>query len=197
MHNISTYETPYAHATVQRVFAPDVAARLAEWIADPRTWRACDLADPPLRSFYWPSEDPPAAVAALLTEELMTSLREQAQEAFGTRFTERFAVSANRYTAGQGIKIHNDFFPDPAAHRHFFTHRLIAYLSPGADPAGGGLLGIFERDDPASRQRTIVPEFNSGVLMAMGPHSYHAVSIVKRDTRYSLGFSYVNAHGGY
>jgi 2OG-Fe(II) oxygenase superfamily len=197
MRAVSTFEAPYPHGVVEQVLADEVAEGLADWIADPATWLACDQADPPRRSFYWSSHGAPAPVADLLTVPLMAQLRMEAQEAFGKRFAEDFPVSANRYPAGQGIRIHNDYFPDPAAHRHFFTHRLIIYLSRDVDPGNGGLLGIFEQDDPATQVRTIVPGFNAGTLMAMGPHSHHAVSTVRTGVRYSLGFSFTNTHGGY
>ncbi|GLZ77485.1 hypothetical protein Afil01_22920 [Actinorhabdospora filicis] len=197
MESATLFRTPFPHGTVRGVFPEDVARELAMWIGDERTWRDCDREDPPRRSFYWTSTAAPPAIAGLLTPALMRSLREQAEEIFGKSFERDFPVSANRYPVGHGIKIHNDYFPDPAAHRYFFTHRLIVYLSPDTDADSGGLLGIFERDDPGTRIRTIVPAFNAGSLMAMGPGSFHAVSAVKTGVRYSIGFSFTNITGRY
>lgn len=193
----TVFDSPFPHGVVEGVFSSDVASGLADWIGAPRTWQDCDQADPPRRSFYWTADDPPPVIAHLLTGDRAQSLRAQVEELFHTEFDRDFPVSANRYPVGHGIKIHNDYFPEPGSHPYFFTHRLIAYLSPEADAGSGGLLGIFERDVADARVRTIVPTFNSGSLMAMGPESFHAVSVVKAAVRYSIGFSFTNVTGRY
>ncbi|GAB1690083.1 hypothetical protein KRM28CT15_18860 [Krasilnikovia sp. M28-CT-15] len=191
------FDQPFPHGLVQDVFSPEVAKSLAEWIRATRTWQECDRAAPPRRAFYWNADGAPDAIAGTLTPGLMLSLRERVEGLFRARFKREFSVSANRYPAGHGIKIHNDYFPDPDAHPFFFTHRLIAYLSPGVDAGSGGLLGIFAGEAPEDRVRTIVPSFNSGSVMAMGPASFHAVSNVRAGVRYSIGFSFTNATGTY
>jgi hypothetical protein len=197
MTGASMFDQPFQHGTIQQVFNIETARALSEWIGAASTWKECDSAVPARRTFYWNSDGAPGPIRDTLTPGLMQSLRDRVEELFGRRFSTTFTVSANRYSAGHGIKIHNDYFPAPGSHPFFFTHRLIVYLSPGGDASSGGLLGIFAGDKPQDRVRTIVPTFNSASVMAMGPRSFHAVSAVRAGTRYSIGFSFTNTTGGY
>jgi 2-oxoglutarate-Fe(II)-dependent oxygenase superfamily protein len=196
MHGIRMYQEPFPHGTVEKVYAAPDAALLRDWIAQSSTWRECDAADPPRRGIFFDSEHVLPGLDAVLSRDFLDGLHAQIEEIFGVRLKPRFTISANRYLPGEGIKIHNDFFPDPS-HRHFFTHRLVTYLSADLEPDAGGKLGIFADDTAGSMVRVITPTLNSGSLMAMGPKSYHAVSTLRAGVRFSLVFSFCDTSGNY
>jgi hypothetical protein len=189
--------SPFPHCTFNKVFSHQVACGLSRCLADRDDWSYRSEPHNRVRTCHWRPDNLPPAIAALLTREVLDELAEGVQNMFGEVFAEKFFVTANKQIPGDGSKVHNDYFADHLDHPFFFTHRLIVYLSPDEAAGRGGVLGLFGSEDPKDLQRIITPRFNTGVAMAMGPRSFHAVSAITAGTRYSLCFSFTNADHRY
>jgi hypothetical protein len=194
--DVDRREQPFPHCTADRVFPAELARELSEVLDDRSDWSYLEEAHYRTHTRHWWADELPPAISPLLTDDVLGELVSSMETAFDESFAGRFTVTANKQSRGHGSRVHNDHFPDPD-HPYFFTHRLIVYLTPDDRAAGGGQLGLFGSADPGDLRRLITPVFNSGVAMAMGPRSFHAVSTITAGTRYSLCLSFTNADRRY
>jgi Rps23 Pro-64 3,4-dihydroxylase Tpa1-like proline 4-hydroxylase len=93
-------------------------------------------------------------------------------------------VGAHRLTAGQTIRIHNDYIGDQE------THRLLIQLNDGWSVERGGLLMLFEDDKPESVKSMVMPTHGSGFAFEISSCSYHAVSSIRDGERYTLVYTF-------
>ena len=190
-------ETPFAHCTFGSVFSEDTARGLSGLLAERDDWSYRSEPHYRVRTCHWRPADLPPAMAALLTREVLNGLASRLEDVFGEVFDPDFFVTANKQVPGDGSLVHNDYFEDRSDHPYFFTHRLIVYLSPDGRAGRGGVLGLFGSELPSDLRHVVEPRFNTGIAMAMGPCSFHAVSAIIEGTRYSLCFSFTNADHRY
>jgi hypothetical protein len=93
-------------------------------------------------------------------------------------------VTAHCLTAGQVIRIHNDYISEAE------THRLLIQLNGGWRADMGGLLMLFARDVVESVTDVLMPSHGSGFAFEISPSSFHAVSEIKSGERYTLVYTF-------
>ena len=176
---------PFPHCRIEEILGPGEADGALRWLRDEAPWALR------VESFYEQHE------FSLLTTELGPGLAELARPAFVAavrgELEERFVVegglelvevSAHRLTAGQTIRIHNDFIEGRE------THRLLIQLNEGWAPERGGLLMLFAGEAPESVRHVLLPTHASGFAFEISPVSFHAVSSIRDGERYTLVYTF-------
>lgn len=181
----SASSDPFPHFRVAGILAAAAADRALDWLRHRAPWTLR------VESFYEQHE------FSLLSTELGPGIADLASPAFveavRTELRGRFDldgdlelvdVSAHRLTAGQTIRIHNDFIGDAE------THRLLIQLNDGWEAERGGLLMLFAGEAPESLRHVVMPTHASGFAFEISPVSYHAVSSIKAGERYTLVYTF-------
>ena len=93
-------------------------------------------------------------------------------------------MTAHRLTAGQRIRIHNDYIEKGE------THRLIVQLNRGWTPGDGGHLMLFGSGRPEDVRVVLAPLSRQALVFEISHGSHHAVSEVVHGERYSIVYSF-------
>lgn len=194
MITLDRSDVPFKHAATTNAIAPEAADALRTAVATFDDWKpaSADFYRNSLRHFT--EDDVPTQLTGLVTTELTRQVREGVECAFDVSLAPGALMMLNRFEAGEGTLVHNDYIED-VNHRYFFTHRALLYLNNAWDPSMGGVLGIFDAPYASTPVATIEPHHNSMSAMAMGPVSYHAVSAQRGPARYSVVWSFRTADG--
>jgi hypothetical protein len=177
---------PFPHLTSGSLLDPLTAGSLLEWLEREADWELvaesfycsylCINRRAALRSQAGP---------ALAPDALLTTV-EGLQERIGVEFeTRRVQVGAHKYLPGQSVGIHTD---EPVGGSE--THRLVLHLTRSFEAAHGGKLEFFRSRDEESPRRAFPPVHNSAVAFELSDRSFHRVSRIARDVRYSVVCSF-------
>ena len=109
------------------------------------------------------------------------------EDKFNAVIGRRFEIKVTKMQRGQAVGIHNDS-PDGARGRTE-GYRLLYYPNRRYTDSNGGHL-FFLASDRGPVIAGVRPIFNSGLLMRLSDHSYHAVSRVTRGVRYTVAVLY-------
>lgn len=183
--------SPFPHARIPAILPADVADAALVWLRDDAPWTLR------VEDFYEQHElslmdlDLPPQVACLTSDGFLSELRRRLPSLLGTEDDiDLVDVSAHRLTAGQRIRIHNDFLGDEE------THRLLVQLNAGWTAENGGLLMIFERDTPESVRHIVMPTHASGFAFEISPASFHAVSAIRDGERFTVVYTFRRRDAG-
>ncbi len=125
-----------------------------------------------------------ATVRHLACPETLSSLRDRMSRCFRQPLSDHVDVTAHKLTAGQTIRIHNDFILGGE------SHRLLLQLNRGWEPRHGGYLMLFGGPEPETVNKIIEPQHGSVQAFAISPKSYHAVSTVHGGERFTVVYSF-------
>jgi len=180
-----TSSTPFPHVCVPAILTTEVADRILCWLKNSAPWTLR------VESFYEQHEfsllatNLESEVAELISPTFIEQVRQELQTRFAIRGGLTLVdVAAHRLTAGQTIRIHNDYLGDNE------THRLLIQLNDGWNSDRGGLLMLFSDSTPESLKRVVMPTHTSGFAFEISPTSYHAVSSIKDGERYTLVYTF-------
>ena len=174
---------PFTHALVLDSIDAETLLACNGWFSDNAPWRLAktdfyeqyefDLRDAQHR-----------LVSSLSGTTTVSKIIGEMEHLFECRFTDDFSVTAHKLVNGQQIGIHNDWIEGQE------THRLVIHLGHWKTAADGGLLTVFAGPAAADAVRLIKPIPRSGFAFQISPISYHAVSTVHNESRYSLVYSF-------
>ena len=85
------------------------------------------------------------------------------EEVFARNFEEPISVVAHKLLEGQRIGVHNDHLVGKE------SHRLVVQLNRGLSDDDGGILMLFNSDDPADISRVMRPVHVSGFAFEISP----------------------------
>lgn len=175
-------QEPFRYATLSDCLSSDTGNAILAWFEDGAPWRL-RRAD-----FYEQYEfscwDSTSSVATFLTSpEVLDLLRSSMANIFGQEFEEAVNVVCHRLLPGQRIGIHNDYLVGEE------SHRLVIQLNRGLSDADGGVLMLFNSDEPTDIHKLLRPVHLTGLAFEISAKSYHAVSEVYRGARYTIVFS--------
>lgn len=181
--DVALRAVPFAHAVIPDCLDQGVAERILRWFETSAPWRLVET------DFYEQYEfsffDCATDEARLLTNERVVSgLRKAMGAVFGTRFGSEVAIVAHKLLPGQHIGIHNDHLDDGE------THRLTVQLNRGLVDDDGGFFMTFSSGDPRDVHEVHRPIHRSAVLFAISANSYHAVSRMHGNVRYTIVLSF-------
>lgn len=176
-------EEPFRYALASDCLRPNAGEALLGWLEGDAPWKLT-VAD-----FYEQYEfslrDSEASVAAMFTDAaLLHELRAEMSRLFGKRFSKRVTVVAHRLDPGQRIAIHNDYLCGEE------THRLVVQANRGLADSDGGFLMLFNSGDAHDVHRVLRPAHLSGLAFEISARSFHAVSRMHSNLRYTLVFSF-------
>ena len=174
---------PFEHFLSQATLPNGGAAWLA-WLEKEAPWELT------VTEFYEQYEfsllDAPLcpSLKCLVAPEALSALKYQMLKYFGQPFSERVDVTAHKLVPKQTIRLHNDYLSGGE------SHRLLLQLNEGWKPDHGGYLMFFQGPEPEMASNVIEPLSGSVQAFAISPRSYHAVSTVHADRRFTIVYSF-------
>ena len=179
---------PFPHIELTGVISADMADAALTWLEQDYLWRLRVEDFYEQHEFSLLSSPPPPALAVLTGPELILQMGKWLRETFAVAGNlELVDVSAHRLTAGQTIRIHNDYLGGAE------THRVLIQLNRGWTQDLGGILLLFRDEDPQSLDRALLPVHGDGLAFEISPDSYHAVSTIHGGARYTLVYTWRTA----
>ena len=129
------------------------------------------------------------SLKCLVAPDTLAALTFQMLKHFGQPLAERVDVTAHKLIPRQTIRLHNDYIPGGE------SHRLLLQLNEGWHPANGGYLMFFQGPEPEMASNIIEPVSGSVQAFAISPRSYHAVSTVHAEKRFTIVYSFYRKIG--
>jgi hypothetical protein len=178
-----TAQSPFRYANFEECWSCDIGDRILDWFEDAAPWHVTQT------DFYEQSEfscwDSNSPVATFLTSHaVLLAVRTTMIRVFSKAFEKNVSVVCHRLRPPQKIGIHNDFLVGEE------THRMVIQLNRGLTDSDGGILMLFNSDDPSDIHRLLRPTHLSGFAFEISSTSNHAVSQVHGGERYSLIYSF-------
>lgn len=176
---------PFPHFSWDALIRPVDADAFLDWLERSAPWRLR------VENFYEQHEfslldtPPPTDLIGLVATETLALIAVELARLFelGRRLV-LVDVSAHRLTAGQTIRVHNDYLGQEE------THRLLIQFNRGWTVDNGGLLMLFGSDNAEDVRDALLPVHGSGFAFAISPESFHAVSTIRSGERYTLVYTF-------
>jgi len=178
------HNEPFPHISLPDLIAPDSAEAVLSWLRFDAPWRLKVTDFYEQHEFSLLAEQVPAECEFLVDPAFVAVLTGHLQPLFAAGSLHLVDIAAHRLTAGQTIRIHNDYLGGEE------THRLLVQFNTGWDDSNGGLLMLFGADDVSSLSRAIIPRHASGLGFEISPSSYHAVSTIHGGERYTIVYTF-------
>lgn len=175
---------PFPYSVVTQGLEPRDADDVLDWLESDAPWqlRIADFYEQ--HEFSFADVLVPRAVGQVFSVDALRNLRSHIETKFEADLDERIDITAHKLTAGQRIRIHNDFIPGEE------SHRLLIQLNRGWSDDNGGALVFFNSEDPRDVHRMLRPVHNTGVLFEISPSSLHAVTPISAGERFTLVLSF-------
>ena len=179
-------EVPFRYATFDQCLSPATAHHALRWFETAAPWNHVETDFYEQNEFScWDAEGPEAAF--LTSDRLVGGLREELEALFGCPLRPDATVVAHRLVPGHRIGIHNDHLEDGE------THRFVIQLNRGLSDTDGGFFMLFNSRDASDIHAIFRPTHLSGFAFEISPVSYHAISQMHSNVRYSIVYSFFGA----
>ena len=179
-----TEQAPFAHCGWSRPLSEADADRVLEWL-ERAPWRLRVEEFYEQHEFSLLSISPPPELAALVSEATIGKLANGLRRALEIDQPLTLVdIAAHRLTAGQTIRVHNDFIGSEE------THRLLLQFNRGWPLENGGLLMTFASERPEDVADAFVPLHGSAFAFEISPQSFHAVSTIRGGERFTLVYTF-------
>lgn len=162
-------------------------SQLIDWLERDAPWHLTRADFYEQHEFSFEDCDLPAAIAVIKSHSLIRYIQDCLSQSFSVKFDGRVDITAHRLTAGQVIKIHNDYIPGRE------THRLLIQLNRGWVPDQGGILILFSEANAQAATSFILPKTRSAFGFEISTKSLHAVSKIHSGSRFTLVYSFYAA----
>ena len=176
---------PFPHCGWDALISPGDADAVLDWLERDAPWHLR------VESFYEQHEfslldtPPPADLFQFVSAETIASVAIELERLFELdRHLTLVDVSAHRLSAGQTIRVHNDYLGSEE------THRLILQFNRGWTLDNGGLLMLFCSENAEDVHSVLRPVHGSGFAFGISPQSFHAVSTIRSGERYTLVYTF-------
>lgn len=179
---------PFPSIRTRAIVPEQIADDALAWLEGTAPWRLKRTDFYEQYEFSLLDHAPPPAIEGLISPAFVESIAERFQRSWNGPALELVGVTAHRLSAGQTIRIHNDFIgPDE-------THRLLIQLNRGWAADQGGYLMLFASAEPESASDVLLPEHRSAFGFPISPKSYHAVSTIHGGDRFTLVYTFREPH---
>jgi len=176
--NCTLEAEPFPHLFIHPVFDQHFANEALAWLEDIGTWHSNKKEFYDAESFRLGSVDIPTALRPLVSGLTLEHFRRIISKTFLLTPGTEVEVWANRIVPGKGVGLHNDMAAGEV--------RITIQLNKSWKLSNGGLLVLFSKPDVHDFQKMYLPLHNSAVVFPTTEVSYHAVSDVSQDVRYTL-----------
>lgn len=187
LSNRTQSSDPFPHFHLENAVLSSIESPLIEWLERDAPWHLTRADFYEQHEFSFEDCELPAALAGLKSPTLIRYIKDSMSQSFSTGFDGRVDITAHRLTAGQVIKIHNDFIPGRE------THRLLIQLNRSWVPDQGGLLILFSDPSAKAASKFILPKSRSAFGFEISTKSLHAVSKIHSGSRFTLVYSFYAA----
>ncbi|MEC3196184.1 2OG-Fe(II) oxygenase [Bacillus cereus] len=191
------YQDPYKHISVQKVLSPIHANEILNWLEHTDLFLRRNENNNKSNEFIVKDDNCPKDLRFLVSSKGLKFFKIQLEKLFQITFEDNFILSAVKHEPGDGTSIHSDYANIHERSQNFFTHRFLVYLNRQWSEEDGGMLGLFASKDSSSLIKVISPLHNTGIGIAFGKNSYHAVGKICNGNRYSLVFTLKSMDGCY
>ena len=175
---------PFPFSVVPDALCDDIEQATLVWFEQAAPWRLTEESFYSQHEFDMRDVELPSDIAQLAAGTTLARMRELISELFRRRLGTTVDVTAHRLTAGQRIRIHDDYLEGGE------THRLILQLNRGWTASDGGHLLLFGSGQPEDVRVILAPMSKQALLFEISRRSHHAVSEVVRGERYSIVYSF-------
>ena len=175
---------PFPFSVVPKVLRNDVEQATLSWFERAAPWNLTEESFYSQHEFDMRNIELPSDIAQLATDMTFAAMRELISELFQRRLRTTVDMIAHRLTAGQRIRIHDDYLEGGE------THRLILQLNRGWAAGDGGHLLLFGGREPEDVRVVLAPASKQALIFEISHRSHHAVSEVVRGERYSIVYSF-------
>lgn len=182
--NTLVFEKPFPYFVCQTALPSQLSSELLNWLEHDATWNLVETNFYEQYEFSFFDVQLPSKISFLVSPETISKIRCRVENLFSVKFEERVDFVAHKLVSGQRIRIHNDYIPNCE------THRLLVQLNRGWQDENGGMLMLFNSQNPNDVHKILRPMHNSSVGFAISPNSYHAVSTIHDGERFTLVFSF-------
>lgn len=178
-------EWPFTYFCVDDVLKRNYADALLHWFETTAPWQYVETGFYAQYEFSVLGQRIPDECAPCFSEEALKAVRRRVADGLKANIAGMPKVVAHRLDRGQGIGIHND--AEQARNR---MHRFVVQLNRIVDDRFGGHLGLFRSRNLNHVHRVIRPLHNSGLGFTSSPASWHAVSDVRKGSRFTLVYTF-------
>ncbi len=175
---------PFPFSVVQEALCNDVERATLSWFERAAPWNLTEESFYSQYEFDMRDVELPPDIAELASGKTVAAMRELISELFQRKLRSTVDMTAHQLTAGQRIRIHDDYLEGGE------THRLILQLNRGWAAGDGGHLLLFGGREPEDVRVVLAPVSKQALIFEISPRSHHAVSKVVRGERYSIVYSF-------
>lgn len=175
---------PFPFSVVPDALCDGVERATLSWFERAAPWSLTEESFYSQHEFDMRDVKLPSDVTQLAADTTVTALRDLISGLFRRRLRTTVDVIAHRLTAGQRIRIHDDYLEGGE------THRLVVQLNRGWTPGDGGQLLLFGGGQPEDVRVVLAPVSKQALIFEISRCSHHAVSEVARGERYSIVYSF-------
>lgn len=181
----SAAATPFPHASIPAILSSFEATAVLSWLTFGAPWRLRTETFYEQYEFSLLNADIPDEIQYLIAPHFIEALRSFLQVSVrAPNHLELVDVCAHKLISGQTIRLHNDFIGNEE------THRVLVQLNDGWSVENGGILMLFNSDQPEDVAGAFLPVHGSGFAFEISPRSFHAVSTIRSGERFTLVYTF-------
>ena len=189
LSNARVETDPFPFSVVPDALCERMEQATLSWFEETAPWRLTEESFYSQHEFDMRDIELPSDIAPLAAGTTLAVMRGLMSALFHRRLGTTVDVTAHRLTAGQRIRIHNDYLEKGE------THRLIVQLNRRWTPGDGGYLMLFGSGQPEDVRVVLAPMSKQALLFEISHRSHHAVGEVVRGERYSIVYSFHGVDG--
>ena len=175
---------PFPFSVVPDALCDGIEQATLLWFEQAAPWAHTEESFYSQHEFDMRAVELPFDVAQLAADLTLAAMRELISNLFQRRLGTTVDITAHRLTAGQRIRIHDDYLEGGE------THRLIVQLNRGWAFGDGGHLLLFGGREPEDVRVVFAPMSKQALLFEISQRSHHAVSEIVHGERYSIVYSF-------
>ena len=183
--NVVRRTDPYLHIVSPRFYTERFAEALLGWLETESNWALNESMRYEQYELGFSQFTHCKEIEGLWDGGVLARIRDGVTRAIGFPVSSRINISAHKMFPGQQTYIHTDKVPHE-------THRIVVTLNRGRPPDSGGNLVLLSGSKPADMAIVFRQISNSAVCFGLDSKSFHAVSRVKADTRFTIIYTFLS-----
>jgi Rps23 Pro-64 3,4-dihydroxylase Tpa1-like proline 4-hydroxylase len=183
--NVVRRTDPYLHVVSPRFYTERFAEILLGWLETESNWALNESMRYEQYELGFSQFTHCKEIQGLWDGGVLARIRDGVTQAIGFPVSSRINISAHKMFPGQQTYIHTDKVPHE-------THRIVVTLNRGRPADSGGNLVLLSGSKPADMAVVFRQISNSAVCFGLDSKSFHAVSRVRTDTRFTIIYTFLS-----
>lgn len=180
-------EKPFQYFYGQSTLDLQIISKYLAWFEEDAPWKLIETDFYEQYEFSLLDCKLPKGMEFLTSPSFTKVLSTNIEKIFNIKLSNRVDVIAHKLIKGQTIRIHNDYLGEEEEAE---THRVLLQLSKDWNKDNGGYLMFFNDSKQDQVSDIVEPVAGSIQGFEISPISYHAVSTVHKEERYTIVFSF-------